>query len=1259
MSDSFEKPKDPRPPEAADPFAQTRLAPSTPSSQGESAPPAPAEPHRPPAPGRIGRYEILGEIARGGMGIVYRARQEDAQRVVALKVLLKGEFASDRTERRFLHEAELAAQLVHPNIVAVYDIGRELGRRFYTMELVEGKPLGDWGKGRPLKERLKVLAKVCRAVHHAHMKGIIHRDLKPGNILVTEEGEPKILDFGLAKLAEPGLATMNTLTGQTLGTPYYMAPEQADGRVHDVDIRSDIWALGVILFQTVTGEVPFPGSDLLEVLEGIQNNDPPPFRGPADLGLVALKALEKERSERYPTAEALAEDIERFLAGDPVSARPRRLTLVLRRWIRRHPASAAGVAVALLAVAAAIAWTFTRPGELRIAAGPAGAWIRVDGRDVAERASVEAGRHQVTVGAPGHETVTADVYVERGESLAITLEAPRSTGILELEADEDGTAAWIGGQAHGLPLTGFHLPVGDHRVVFRCKGCESRERTFRIGRNAVTKGWVSMAPSGYRVLRIPDTFDGPVTVRDVNGDGTLDASAFVYGNLYAVDGRTGEVLRAAHVTIQKLSFPTWASIDWDRDGTSDDATIEHVDEELRIRVWSGREPGATPAWNAGVPEPRVLWDRTFAVTLPGQRWSYPAAVGGALWVPFPGRIERLRAPDGASAGTATLPGEGLAQVMAFADGSAVLAWGGGTVACFETDGRERWRVPGAPLEARLVRTPPRARHPIPCSTVRGVVGLDPATGETRWEIAAPWPDASAMCSGATEASAGEVYWHNAAHIGAWDAATGAPLWTGDPLPYESREALALLPGYLFYADAEGLVLRSAGTGAVIRRDISGGRCVGWPAAALGPAGPEFWGATEQRRLVGYDATGRRFREVQVDYPPRQISPCTLDADGRTDLVLVGYGLQLVKSSRVLWRRRAANQVRARPVVTRIDGRAAVVLATRWEDGTSELRAFRGDTGEILWRFGRAFDVMHEPALGDWDGDGTDDVFTNCREPIPGFYCVSGRTGAVLAEFAQEAVPYPPALLRDLDGDGKPEILAFEYPRGLVARKAGRPEPLWTAPTGTTFYPGLLADLDGAPAVLCSEVTGLPDQGRIHAAALDGTLRWTADLDDGTRGGPFLHDLDGDGKPEIGVPGPEGITFLDRGGKRLARWEGLGGGSWMGVTALDDGGLAMGTKDGVVRVKRDGAVVWRRMAGGRVTGPLGLAQVPGEEHARILGAGWSGDLFCLDAETGEELWRMPLGGRVEHGVRLADLDGDEVPEVLVGGEGFTLYAVDIR
>jgi WD40 repeat protein len=311
---------------------------------------------------RIGDYEILQEIARGGMGVVYKARQLSLNRVVALKMILAGSFASPAEVQRFQREAAAVAGLDHPSIVPVYEVGELEGRHFFTMKLVEGGSLVAATVARHDQRRAaRIVAAVARAVHYAHQHGILHRDLKPANILLATDGAdaaptPMVTDFGLAKLVEAE-RTM-TQTGAVIGSPPYMAPEQARCD-KTLTTAVDVYGLGAVLYELLTGRPPFRGDSVLETLRQVQEREPerPRVVQPrlsADLETICLKCLEKDARRRYGSAEALADDLDRFLAGEPIRARPVRAWERAGKWIKRHPAVAALVVVSGLAALALV-----------------------------------------------------------------------------------------------------------------------------------------------------------------------------------------------------------------------------------------------------------------------------------------------------------------------------------------------------------------------------------------------------------------------------------------------------------------------------------------------------------------------------------------------------------------------------------------------------------------------------------------------------------------------------------------------------------------------------------------------------------------------------------------------------------------------------------------------------------------------------------------------------------------------------------------
>src|SRR5437667_6013485 len=313
--------------------------------------------------GELGDYELLEEIGRGAQGVVFRARQKSLNSTVALKVIGLGHWATEAHLKRFRREAVAAASLEHPCIVPIYEVGERDGSCYFSMKFIDGGHLDELVRREPMPPRraAELIAKVASTVHYAHEHRILHRDIKPGNILLDAKGERHLTDFGLARLVETESTVTRTL--EVLGTPSYMAPEQAVGNNAAVSSATDVYGLGAVLYQLLTGQPAFDGGTTYETIKLLLDTEPRQLRllNPKidrDLSTICLKSLEKNPKRRYPSALALAEDLECWLKHESIQARHTGIFIRGQKWMRRNPTSAllAASLIALAAAAGSILW---------------------------------------------------------------------------------------------------------------------------------------------------------------------------------------------------------------------------------------------------------------------------------------------------------------------------------------------------------------------------------------------------------------------------------------------------------------------------------------------------------------------------------------------------------------------------------------------------------------------------------------------------------------------------------------------------------------------------------------------------------------------------------------------------------------------------------------------------------------------------------------------------------------------------------------
>ena len=526
------------------------------------------------APGaKFGRYEIIDEIARGATAVVYRARQPGLDRIVALKVLQSGPMASVEQLQRFMQEAQSAARLQHPNIVPIHDFGVQAGQHYFTMDLIDGESLADrLARGPiPTREALAITRQVADALHFAHEHNVVHRDIKPGNILLDKSGRVHVTDFGVAKEMDHTEMRL-TATGQMIGTPQYMSPEQASGRSAHVDRRADVFSLGSTLYEMLTGQPAFLADSMMQMLHKICHDDPPSphtlnHKIHRDAATICLKAIEKDLPRRYQTARAMAQDIERFLASEPIAATAPSLVLRRLRKLKRHvPLIAGNLLLAGLALYALRLYLRSRPSHVELRIGTENCEVTLDDQRIApeqfaEPMLIKAGRHHVQVASePEYNPQEFTFVTKPAESVSFNVDLERRRGRLVVTANPpDAGITIFGPDNYRLPLRGprveQELPTGPYTVLVYRENYLAHDLDVVVANHATNTCTVALpsvgvwsAPTGANIQSVP-------AVADVDDSGMTEAVVGDNaGSVYCVSARTG-VMKWVHQVGDAVQAP--------------------------------------------------------------------------------------------------------------------------------------------------------------------------------------------------------------------------------------------------------------------------------------------------------------------------------------------------------------------------------------------------------------------------------------------------------------------------------------------------------------------------------------------------------------------------------------------------------------------------------------------------------------------------------------------------------------------------------
>lgn len=1101
---------------------------------------------------QIGKYRIMREIGRGGMGVVYEARDDELGRTVALKTLLAGIDIDPVELERFQREGRISASMNHPGIVTVYEVGTYKDIYYFTMDYIDGLSLWEYvQKNRPSLKRIALLLRdVVEALAYAHSKNIIHRDIKPANILLDGAGHPHLTDFGLARDTKESASI--TVSGIAFGTPSYMPPEQAMGKYRNVDRRSDIYSLGAVLYHLLTGRPPFHGASIAETLAAVVEQEPVFPRKlvkglPKDIETICLKCLEKVPRRRYPNARSLAADLDRFAKGKAIQARPTSIFYRVYKHVNRNKAISALSAFSVIAVSILTYIFFLAPGSLTVVTRAkiggkykvVQAKFKIDDREIAgalAKYAVAGGTHSVTVTADEYETQEFPIKISPGKEIKVEKELRHKKGRVTIESSVTGVQVSFSHRDTQenidavAPFYRYELDTGAYDVVFHKTNYFSQQRRLTVAEKSLSSLNVKLEPMLLWTKSISKEADiSGIYLADLDCDGELELICSKFsGTVSSLSLQRYEKNWEIEQKFPKRAFPLSFN-DMNRDGIPD-IIVAHTECFVILDGKTHEEIYTVPSWwghayaiadaNGDGYDDCILFTNHFGIQCHDPRSKK------VLWI-IPGRLVEHCKPVLCKP-YHLLHAQG-GEMYAIDIRTGQIAW------------RRRYAPEGAPVNIRLGRFPHTGK-PALVWYVRehGLFCMDLETRGMCWKTSFPAAADQDTAIFDVNADGREEVLISLDKLYCLDLQSGKISWEYD---FESET----LSSSLWTGDLEGdgsiEVVVAKPTDAVYILNGGNGTLAG-----------KFCLDTEIASPVAFDTDGDGMREILfaaarhvhcirhcADKKTRvfderlllsPVAPAAADVNGDNykDFI-IGDSLGRVHcidgaDYQVIWNYQSDGQM-CRCETADIDG-----------DGDQEIIALSAKTtvtaldgkGERLWENRLAGCQRHhgKPSICDMDGDGLPEILIYNDNSL---FCLRAGEGEIVwsRQFdpAERIVTRP--LISDVDLDGRLDLVMASALQGVVYCVGGQDgQPKWTATVPRRSEAVSLAaqdiDKDGYPEIFIGQVPGYVS----CLGGKNGEARWHVRLRAGNfRCLPAIADFDGDKQLEVIVSSEdEDLQCLD-------------------------------------------------------------------------------------------------------------------------------------